>query len=124
MSSVVFRRWRFFDCKAGFHRRSPRVFTVTPMVSNGLSKHMTYAIGEVWSSGSKPIFSTAQDETRRYFSKKHGAATQTTMKDYVRFQNWRPPLEGPRSSRSNRRSPLRHASQYSKEYGRIALWTR
>ena len=93
--------------------RSPRVFTVTPMVSNGLSKHMTYAIGEVWSSGSKPIFSMAQDETRRYFSKKHGA-TKPTMKDYVRFQNWRPPLEEHRSSRSNRRSPLRHASRVFK----------
>src|SRR5580704_6954836 len=122
MSSVFFRRGRFFDCKAGFPRPFPRVFTATPMVWNGPSKRVTYAIGEVWSTGWKRIFSMAQDETRRYFSKKHGVA-QLTMKDYVRFQNWRQPFEEPQSSRSNRRSPLRHASQYSKRYGRIALWT-
>ena len=77
LSSVVFRRWRFFDCKAGFRPRSLRVFTATPMVSNGLSKHVTYAIGKVWSTGWKRIFAMAQDETRRSFSKKHGVVPRS-----------------------------------------------
>ena len=77
MSSVVFRRWRFFDCKAGFRPRSLRVFTATPMVSNGLSKHATYAIGKVWSTGWNRIFAMAQDETRRSFSKKPGFMQRT-----------------------------------------------
>jgi len=82
MSSVVFRRWRFFDYKAGFLPRSLRVFTATPMVSNGLSKHVMSAIGKVWSIGWNRIFGMAPDGTRQSFSKKPGfMQRRTTKKD-------------------------------------------
>jgi urease accessory protein UreF len=120
MSSVVSRRWRFFGCKAGFRPRSLRVFTAIPMVSNGLSKRVTYAIDKVWSTGWNRIFSMARDGTRRSFSKKPGfMQRRMTKKDWSTFRNWPPPFAGHRSSRSNHRSPLRHASRYSKRYGRI-----